>query len=87
METIDFYAGLKQIRNSTEPFAVTFTKLSLTLNDGGERRTLTNQLPGPLRKNMNDKHMIGLKDADTDIVSHIYIHTILFLNNKKMILK
>lgn len=74
----DFYSAINEhVYNAKKPFTVIFTKLSLDRNEGGELRTLENQLQGPLRKNMNDRFMLGLKDTETDELRHIYLHTIL----------
>jgi len=77
MTELDFYEGLKIIRKATEPIDITFVGLSLQKNEGGQVKTLHRQLLGPLKKNMNEKYMIGLKNADTDEAVHIYIHTLL----------
>jgi len=78
MQEKDFYTALAEIRKSTEPLTIIFTKLSLEKNEGGQREVLADVLPGPTRKNSNDKYMIGFVNADDkDEVKHIYIHTIL----------
>jgi hypothetical protein len=91
MQELDFYEGLKIIRNSQKPFTVVHTELSLTKNEGGQRAALENVVQGPLRKNMNQEYMIGLQNPAGD-VRHIYIHTITELitadgNHYKLILK
>jgi len=78
MQEKDFYTALKEdIRGAEKPFTIVHTQLSLAKNSGGQLNILENQLPGALKKNMNDKYMIGLKDAETGKERHIYIHTIL----------
>ena len=78
MQEQDFYTAINEhIYKAKEPFTVIFTKLSLERNEGGELRTLENQLQGPLKKNMNSRFMVGLKDMQTNKERHIYLHTIL----------
>jgi len=78
MEEIDFYTALKIIRNTETPLTIIFTKLSLSQNEGGQRDSLENVLPGPLKKNVREEYMIGFVSQDNlDEVKHIYIHTIL----------
>lgn len=77
MKEIDLYTALSIMRKAVVPFMITFTELSLSQNEGGVLRTLSNQLVGPLKKNMNAKVMIGLRDQTTDVIRHIYIHSIL----------
>jgi hypothetical protein len=77
LQEIDFYHGIKKLQNANEPFTVVFTALSFQKNEGGERKELHNQKTGPLRKNMNDRYMIGLQDDKSGEIRHIYLHTIL----------
>jgi hypothetical protein len=77
MTELDFYEGLKIIRKATEPMDITYVSLSLSKNEGGELKTLFRQLPGPIKKNTNSKYMIGLQNADTGELVHIYIHSLL----------
>jgi hypothetical protein len=79
MQEIDFYKAIAIMRKQVVPFTVVFTELSLKNNEGGPIHTLSNQLVGPLRKNMNAKYMIGLADEKTKEIRHIYMHTILQL--------
>ena len=76
VEELDFYTGLHRIRHSKEPFAITFVKLSLTKNEGGEKRTIEGVIPGPIRDNMNANDMIGFIDKE-GFNFHVYIHSIL----------
>ncbi len=77
MQEQPFYPTIKKhIYNAEKPFTVIHTKLSFDKNSGGERNVLENQLPGPLKPNQNARFMLGLKDADSDEIKHIYLHTI-----------
>jgi len=77
---IDFYKAIKEFtEKSKKPFSVTFTKVSLSKNEGGELRTLENQKIGALKANQNKRFMIGLEDAISGKTRHIYLHTILFI--------
>ena len=77
---IDFYRALNEhIYKAKQPFSVTFTKISLDKNEGGDLRVLTNQKVGPLQDNKNKRFMIGLQDVISGKLRHIYLHTILFI--------
>ncbi len=79
MQEGDFYTVIREhVETATKPFTVIFTELSLSKNEGGAIGTLENVVKGPLRKNQNQRYMIGLKKPDGQVV-HIYLHTILEL--------
>jgi len=77
VQTIDLYKVLKRMREEEEPFTITFVSYSEQKKEGGELKTFQNQLVGPLKKNTNDRLMIGLEDIESGEVRHIYIHTII----------
>lgn len=77
VQPINLYEVAQKMRDATEPFTVVFVSVSLQRNEGGERTELHNQLTGPLKKNMNSRYMIGLKDYITGVIRHIYLHSIL----------
>lgn len=81
MQELDFYEGLKIIRNSKTPVTVIHTELSLSKNKGGNISVLENVVKGPLKHNMHEEMMIGLQKEDGD-VKHIYIHSILEIVNE-----
>lgn len=89
MVTINLYDGLKLIKED-ELCTIVFVSVSLSKNEGGERKVLENVKKGPLRKNMHEKLMIGLEKEDGDVL-HIYKHSILEVitpeNHFKLILQ
>ena len=72
-----FYETIKEhLSDGKPPVTIVHTKISFDKNEGGERNILENQVVGPLKKNMNARFMIGLKDVNTEEIRHIYLHTI-----------
>jgi len=78
MQEIDFYEALRMyIRQSQTPITVIYTSYSESKNEGGQIKTLENVVQGPVKNNVNDEYMIGLKSVETNQIVHIYIHSIL----------
>lgn len=85
-DSINFYAALREMETSSNPFSVTWCTHSESKKTGGNLHTETSVLFAG-KKETDDYELMFFKRTDDDQVVSCHLFSLMFFNGQKMVIE